>query len=40
MPGEQVIVGRLGDVKNWKVKEDYFSMTFIKKKKFNGECTK
>jgi precorrin-2/cobalt-factor-2 C20-methyltransferase len=40
MPGEHVIVGRLGDVKNWKVKDDYFSMTFIKKKKFNGECKK
>jgi precorrin-2/cobalt-factor-2 C20-methyltransferase len=40
MPGEKVIVGRLGDVKKWKVEEDYFSMTFIKKKKFNGECKK
>lgn len=40
MPGEKTIIGRLGDVKNWKVKEDYFSMTFIKKKQFNGECTK
>jgi len=40
MPGEKVILGRLGDVKNWKVKDDYFSMTFIKKTKFNGECKK
>ena len=40
MPGEKVIIGRLGDVKNWKVKDDYFSMTFIKKKMFNGECKK
>ncbi|HLN44915.1 MAG TPA: precorrin-2 C(20)-methyltransferase [Candidatus Sulfotelmatobacter sp.] len=40
MPGEQVIIGRLGDVKNWKVKDDYFSMTFIKKKQFTGECKK
>jgi precorrin-2/cobalt-factor-2 C20-methyltransferase len=40
MPGERVIIGRLGDVKNWKVKDDYFSMTFIKKKVFNGECKK
>jgi len=40
MPGEKVIIGRLGDVKNWKVKDDYFSMTFIKKKQFNGECKK
>ena len=31
MPGENVIVGKLGDVKNWKVNGDYFSMTFIKK---------
>ena len=37
MPGETVSVGRLGDVKDWKVNEDYFSMTFIKKKKFNGD---
>jgi precorrin-2/cobalt-factor-2 C20-methyltransferase len=40
MPGEKVIIGRLGDVKKWKVKNDYFSMTFIKKKPFNGECKK
>ena len=40
MPGEKVILGRLGDVRNWKVKDDYFSMTFIKKTKFNGECKK
>ncbi len=40
MPGEKVIIGRLGDVKNWKVKDDYFSMTFIKKNKFDGECKK
>jgi precorrin-2/cobalt-factor-2 C20-methyltransferase len=40
MPGEKVIVGRLGDVKKWKVKGDYFSMTIIKKTKFNGEGKK
>jgi precorrin-2/cobalt-factor-2 C20-methyltransferase len=40
MPGEKVIIGRLGDVKKWKVKDDYFSMTFIKKKMFNGEFKK
>jgi precorrin-2/cobalt-factor-2 C20-methyltransferase len=41
MPGENVIVGRLGDVKNWKVKDDYFSMTIIKKTRFKGdECKK
>jgi precorrin-2/cobalt-factor-2 C20-methyltransferase len=40
MPGEKVVIGRLGDVKNWKVKGDYFSMTIIKKTKFNGECKK
>jgi precorrin-2/cobalt-factor-2 C20-methyltransferase len=40
MPGEKAIIGRLGDVKKWKVKDDYFSMTFIKKKKFTGERKK
>jgi precorrin-2/cobalt-factor-2 C20-methyltransferase len=40
MPGEKVIIGRLGDVKNWKIKGDYFSMTIIKKTKFNDECKK
>ena len=40
MPGQKVIVGRLGDVKTWKIKDDYFSMTFIKKKKFSAECKK
>lgn len=40
MPKENVIIGRLGDVKNWKVNDDYFSMTFIKKTKFNGESRK
>jgi precorrin-2/cobalt-factor-2 C20-methyltransferase len=36
MPRENVIIGRLGDVKNWEVNGDYFSMTIIKKAKFNG----
>jgi precorrin-2/cobalt-factor-2 C20-methyltransferase len=36
MPGENVTIGRLGDVKNWEVNGDYFSMTIIKKTKFNG----
>jgi len=40
MPKENVIIGRLGDVKNWKVNEDYFSMTIIKKTKFNGNKKK
>jgi precorrin-2/cobalt-factor-2 C20-methyltransferase len=40
MPGEKVVIGRLGDVKNWKVKSDYFSMTIIKKPKFGSECKK
>jgi precorrin-2/cobalt-factor-2 C20-methyltransferase len=40
MPGENVIVGRLGDVKNWKVKDDYFSMTIIKKTRFKGDESK
>jgi precorrin-2/cobalt-factor-2 C20-methyltransferase len=40
MPKEKVIFGRLGDVKNWKIKGDYFSMTIIKKTKFNGNNKK
>jgi precorrin-2/cobalt-factor-2 C20-methyltransferase len=40
MPGENVIIGRLGDVKNWKVKDDYFSMTIIKKTRFKGDESK
>ena len=40
MPAENVLIGRLGDVKNWKVTEDYFSMTIIKKTKYNGKNKK
>jgi precorrin-2/cobalt-factor-2 C20-methyltransferase len=40
MPKENVIIGRLGDVKNWKVNGDYFSMTIIKRAKFNGNSKK
>jgi precorrin-2/cobalt-factor-2 C20-methyltransferase len=32
MPEENVTVGKLGDVQNWDIHEDYFSMTIIKKK--------
>ena len=32
MPEENVIVGKLGDVQNWDIHEDYFSMTILKKK--------
>jgi len=31
MPEEEVTVGKLGDVKNWNIQEDYFSMAIIKK---------
>jgi len=40
MPAENVLIGRLGDVKNWKVTEDYFSMTIIKKTRCNGKNKK
>jgi precorrin-2/cobalt-factor-2 C20-methyltransferase len=33
MPEEHVTVGRLGDVQNWDIHDDYFSMVIIKKKK-------
>ena len=31
MPEEEVTVGKLSDVKNWKIHEDYFSMAIVKK---------
>ena len=31
MPEEEVTVGKLCDVKNWKIHEDYFSMAIVKK---------
>jgi precorrin-2 methylase len=36
MPKEKVIVGKLGDVPNWEVHNDYFSMTIIKKTKLQS----
>jgi precorrin-2/cobalt-factor-2 C20-methyltransferase len=32
MPEEKVMVGRLGDVENWDIHEDYFSISMIKEK--------
>ncbi len=31
MPNEEVTVGRLSDVQNWKINEDYFTMAIVKK---------
>jgi len=31
MPEEKVIVGKLGDVQNWEIPEDYFSMAIVKR---------
>jgi precorrin-2/cobalt-factor-2 C20-methyltransferase len=31
MPEEQVIVGKLGDVRDWDIPEDYFSMAIVKR---------
>jgi precorrin-2/cobalt-factor-2 C20-methyltransferase len=36
MPEECVKIGRLGDVKNWDINEEYFSMTIIKRSKLNN----
>jgi precorrin-2/cobalt-factor-2 C20-methyltransferase len=33
MPEEEVTVGKLGDVKNWDIHEDYFSISIIKENK-------
>jgi precorrin-2/cobalt-factor-2 C20-methyltransferase len=32
MPEEKVMIGKLGDVKNWDIHEDYFSISIIKEK--------
>jgi len=34
MPEEEVLVGKLSDVQNWKICEDYFSVAIIKKREF------
>jgi precorrin-2/cobalt-factor-2 C20-methyltransferase len=31
MPEEQIIVGKLGDVQDWDIPEDYFSMAIVKR---------
>ena len=31
MPNEQITVGKLGDVQNWDIPEDYFSMAIVKR---------
>ncbi|MEM3437576.1 MAG: precorrin-2 C(20)-methyltransferase [Nitrososphaerales archaeon] len=36
MPEEKVIIGKLSDVKNWDIYEDYFSMVIIKRSKFQS----
>jgi len=46
LPEEQVMVGKLGDVEGWAVKEDYFSVAIVKKSqapihwKQNGSVSK
>jgi len=34
LPEEQVLVGKLGDVRDWEIKEDYFSVAIVKRSKF------
>jgi precorrin-2/cobalt-factor-2 C20-methyltransferase len=34
MPEEEVLVGKLSDVQNWNICEDYFSVAIIKKREF------
>jgi len=31
------LIGKIKDVPNWKISEDYFSIAIIKKHKFTGE---
>jgi precorrin-2/cobalt-factor-2 C20-methyltransferase len=40
MPEENVMIGRLGDVKNWNINGEYFSMTIIKKSKLQRNLIK
>jgi precorrin-2/cobalt-factor-2 C20-methyltransferase len=37
MPEEEVLIGKLSDVKNWKICEDYFSVAIIKKRQFTSD---
>ena len=39
MPEECVKIGRLGDVKNWDINEEYFSMTIIKRSKLQNSSS-
>lgn len=34
MPEEEIMVGKLSDVQNWEICEDYFSVAIIKKREF------
>lgn len=34
LPEEQVLIGKLGDVREWEIKEDYFSVAIVKRSKF------
>jgi hypothetical protein len=34
MSDEAVIIGRLGDVPEWNIPEDYFSMAIVKRSEF------
>ncbi|MEM2099456.1 MAG: precorrin-2 C(20)-methyltransferase [Candidatus Bathyarchaeia archaeon] len=36
LPEEQLSIGRLGDVGNWKITEDYFSVAIVKKTRFSN----
>jgi siroheme synthase len=40
MPEENVMIGRLGDVKDWNINGEYFSMTIIKKSKLQRNLIK
>ncbi len=37
MPQEEVLIGKLSDVKNWTICEDYFSVAIIKKRPFKSD---
>ncbi len=38
MPEEEVTMGKLADLKNWKINEDYFTIAIIKKNLLTGEA--
>lgn len=37
MPEQEATVGRLADIKNWNINEDYFTMAIVKKNLLQGE---